>query len=135
MGSRKSVVTTRFIARRRRSRISRSSPRSCPGTSRLDRPPKALPALKIQDGPEQLRPIEIRPQSIGDVELGISDLPEQEVADAHFARRADQQIRFRKTRGIEAARNHFIYVDDRLVPGPFDARFVDRAAFTASTSS
>ena len=38
---------------------------------------------------------EVRPQGFGDVQLGIRNLPQQKIADTHFARRANQQIRIR----------------------------------------
>src|SRR5262245_47010167 len=43
--------------------------------------------------------VEIRPQRVAEVQLGISQLPQQEVADAALATGADQQIRVRKPGG------------------------------------
>src|SRR6266404_9353778 len=62
----------------------------------------AIALLIIEDGPEQLRAVEIRPESLGDVQLRVSNLPQEEVADAHLARRTNQQIRVGRIRGSEA---------------------------------
>ena len=49
----------------------------------------ALALLKGKDRLQEVAAGEIRPQRPRDIELRISDLPEQEIADAHFARGAD----------------------------------------------
>ena len=49
-------------------------------------------ALKIENGAQQLEAIEIGPERVGNVKLGVSNLPEEEIADAHFAGSADEQI-------------------------------------------
>src|SRR5262245_58829989 len=41
----------------------------------------ALPALELAKGKQQILLGEIRPQHVGEVQLGVSELPEQEVAD------------------------------------------------------
>ena len=41
---------------------------------------------------------EIRPESFGDVQFRVSNLPQEEVADAHLARRTNQQIGVGRTR-------------------------------------
>ena len=46
---------------------------------------------------------EVRPQRVGDPDLGVGDLPEQEVADAHLAAGADQQIGIGLAGGVEEA--------------------------------
>src|SRR3954462_8257999 len=38
------------------------------------------------------RSVEIRPQQVGEIELGISELPEQEIGDALFSAGADEQV-------------------------------------------
>src|SRR5437867_13246031 len=68
---------------------------------RLD-PAVAAVALLVRDNRvEQIAPAEIGPQRLGDPNLGVGDLPEEEVADAHLAARADQQIRIRLAGGVE----------------------------------
>src|SRR3990167_4712775 len=42
----------------------------------------------------ELRAIEIRPQYRGEIHLGVSQLPQQEVADTLLAAGADEQVRF-----------------------------------------
>src|SRR5437660_12512869 len=44
---------------------------------------------------------EVGPQRLGDPDLGIRDLPEQEIADAHLAARTDQQIGIGLAAGVE----------------------------------
>src|SRR4029077_5420739 len=55
----------------------------------------SIALLKIGDRPVEIGGAEIRPQDRRDPELGIGDLPQQEVRDAHLAAGADQQIRVR----------------------------------------
>src|SRR5579862_7187681 len=52
----------------------------------------AIALLEFDEGLEEPGAIEIRPQGIGDENLRVGNLPEQEVADAHFAAGADEQI-------------------------------------------
>ena len=44
------------------------------------------------DRPVQIAFFEFGPAAVGHPNLGIADLPEQKIADPHFAGRADQQI-------------------------------------------
>jgi hypothetical protein len=46
---------------------------------------------------------EVGPERLGYVDLGVGDLPQQVVADAHFAARANEQIRIRLTGRVEEA--------------------------------
>src|SRR5580658_10705822 len=46
----------------------------------------------------QLGGIEVRPQAVGEVQLGIGEVPQQEIADAMFAAGADEQVRVRQLR-------------------------------------
>ncbi len=56
--------------------------------------PEAAFALAIGiNGLIQRFAVEIGPQTSGEVELGVGQLPEQEVADALLAAGADEQIR------------------------------------------
>src|SRR5436309_7832993 len=68
---------------------------------RLDPAVAAIPLLVGDYGLEQVAPAEIGPQRVGHPDLGIRDLPEQEIADAHFAARPDQQIRIGLARRVE----------------------------------
>src|SRR6185437_1838176 len=63
----------------------------------------ALAALVVGDRFEHMDSAKIGPQHIGDVHLGVGDLPEKEVGDAHFARGADEQIGVRHVRGVKLA--------------------------------
>src|SRR5215472_1749895 len=60
-----------------------------------------LALLIVLERAEKLRFAEVRPQGVGHVELGIGDLPEEEVRDAHLAAGADEQVRIGKARGAE----------------------------------
>ena len=59
---------------------------------RLDAAVPAVALLVGDDGLEQVAAAEVGPERLGDPDLGVGDLPEQEVADAHLAARADQQV-------------------------------------------
>src|SRR6266850_4605737 len=52
----------------------------------------AFPAAVGVNGASQCLSVEIRPQLVGEVELGIGQLPQQEVADALLAAGTDEQI-------------------------------------------
>src|SRR5687767_13613403 len=58
--------------------------------ARATEPP--LAALEVRDCVEELALPEVRPQGVGDVDLRVRDLPEKEIADAHLAARANEQI-------------------------------------------
>src|SRR5437763_1133815 len=57
--------------------------------------------LKRDDRFVEVLPVEVRPQRFGDPDFGISDLPEQEIADTQFPAGPYQQIRIRLPRGVE----------------------------------
>ena len=50
----------------------------------------------------ELGGIEVRPEAIGEVELGVCRLPDQEVADALLAAGANEQVEFRQVGRVEA---------------------------------
>src|SRR6266446_8930098 len=52
-----------------------------------------LALLKFHESLEQPRAIEIRPKSFRNQNLGVGNLPQQKIADAHFPAGANQQIR------------------------------------------
>src|SRR5687768_16870482 len=63
------------------------------GDRRRDNGPVAAVALLIrEDRFQQMAAAEIRPQRVGHPDLRVCDLPQQKIADTHFAARADQQI-------------------------------------------
>src|ERR1017187_7845679 len=51
-----------------------------------------FPALKVSDGFEQMDAAEIRPQPLGDKDLGVGDLPQQIVGNSHLSGGPDQQV-------------------------------------------
>ena len=61
----------------------------------------SLPPLVIQDRRQKVPLFEIRPEGIGEIELGIRRLPEEKIADSPFTACADNQVRVRQSSGIE----------------------------------
>src|SRR3990167_6358127 len=53
----------------------------------------AFTPMKSRKGFVQGRVVEIRPELVAEVQLGIRGLPEQEIAQAHLTAGADQQVR------------------------------------------
>src|SRR5262245_25617731 len=68
---------------------------------RLDAAIAAVAFLIGDHGLEQMAPPEIGPERLGDPDLGIGDLPEEEVADAHLTARPDEQVGVRLARRVE----------------------------------
>src|SRR5262245_2798505 len=60
-----------------------------------------LTPLILRQGLDELSLAEVGPQGVGHVDLGIGELPEQEVRDAHLAAGADEQVRIRHPLGTE----------------------------------
>ena len=48
--------------------------------------------MKLADGDGEVIAIEVRPHPIGEIELGIGALPQQEIGEPLLAAGADQQI-------------------------------------------
>src|SRR5262245_21981140 len=84
-------------------------------------------ALLIRDHRlEQIAPAEIGPQRVGHPDLGVGDLPQQEIADAHFAAGADEQIRIGLVGGVEEfAEALLVQIVGGDVGGEHAARSVD----------
>ena len=61
----------------------------------------AVAPLKIENSFDQVRAPEIGPKRLGNIQLGIRDLPKQKVADPHLAGSANEQVRIRRIRRIE----------------------------------
>src|SRR5262249_26997132 len=61
----------------------------------------------VAQGLAQVGLAEFGPALLRDPELGIADLPEQEVADPHFARRADQKVGVGHPGCIQVPRDFF----------------------------
>ena len=55
-----------------------------------------------------MRSIEVRPQRIGEVELGVRQVPQQKVADPPFASGANEEIRFRQVVEREFRLHHLL---------------------------
>src|SRR5215470_4332588 len=62
-----------------------------------------LAAMKVRDRAIQLQRAEIGPQRRRDPQLGVRDLPQEEVRDPHLAARANEQIGIRNPTGVEGA--------------------------------
>lgn len=52
----------------------------------------ALAVLEFSDSVEEILMLEIGPEEVGEKELGISHLPEEEIADSEFAAGADKEV-------------------------------------------
>ena len=63
----------------------------------------ALAALVVGDGFEQMDAAKVGPEAVGDEDLGVGDLPEQEVGDALLAAGADDEVGVGHVRGVEGA--------------------------------
>src|SRR5712671_4639088 len=64
----------------------------------------AIPAIAFLVGENRLEQIvapEVGPERFSDPDLGIRDLPQQEIADAHFAAGPNEEIGIRLTGGIQ----------------------------------
>src|SRR5262245_36004554 len=85
-------------------RARRPAPRRPPGRASRCRAGSAgaaktaFPALELTEREQQVLFREVRPQDVGEVELGVCELPEQEVADALFPARADEEVGLREVR-------------------------------------
>ena len=73
-------------------------------TDGADAAETAIALLVGEHAFEQVAAAEVRPQRVGHPDLGIGDLPQQEVADAHLAARANQQVRIGLAGRVEKAR-------------------------------
>src|SRR5688572_23504567 len=71
----------------------------------------ALASAECGERSLEVRLVEIRPQHIADVDLGIGEIPQQEIADAMIAAGADEQVRIRHVAEAEFFR------EARLVDG------------------
>src|SRR5713101_8408489 len=72
-----------------------------------------LALLEFLDGLQQVNAAEVRPVGLSDVDLGVSRLPKQEVAQAHLAAGADDQIEFGEVAGVEMPVNG-LFVDAQV---------------------
>ena len=63
----------------------------------------AFAALVVGDGFEEMEAVEVGPEAVGDEDLGVGDLPEEEVGDALLAGGADDEVGVGHVRGVEGA--------------------------------
>ena len=71
--------------------LTRPAPRPAPAPARSCGRSGARAADTIDRRVERGR-VEVRPQQVGEIELGVGELPEQEIADALLAAGADEEI-------------------------------------------
>ena len=98
-------------------------------TGRRDAAEAAIALLIREHAFEQVPAAEVGPQRVGDPDLRVGDLPQQEIADAHLAARPDQQIGIGLAGGVEQARET---VARRDPSGLMPASIARRAASTIS---
>src|SRR5450631_991104 len=63
----------------------------------------AFAFLVFDEGFEQAGAVEIGPERFGDEHFGVGDLPEEEIADAHFSAGTNQEIGIGQAVGVEVA--------------------------------
>src|SRR3974377_400895 len=61
----------------------------------------AFAPLKIEEGLKQAGAVEVGPKDIRDKNLGVGDLPEQEIADSHFTAGSNEEVGVRKIGGVK----------------------------------
>ena len=67
----------------------------------------AFPLLEFRNAFQQLQASEVGPQCLRHVDLGVGELPEQEVAEPHLAAGANHQVRIGQMACLEVPRNGF----------------------------
>src|SRR5712691_9929967 len=100
-GSRTSALSRRFS--NAGLRAASTSPPAATATATSHSTEAARPPLELGDGAIEVDRPEVRPVGRRDPQLGVGDLPQQEVRDAHLAAGADQEIRIRHAVGVEGA--------------------------------
>src|SRR5262245_36000752 len=74
--------------------------------SQPSKPP--MPPVVLLERVVELQFAEIGPERLRHQQFGVGDLPEQKIADAHFAAGADEQVRIGQVGGVEVlAQNLF----------------------------
>src|SRR5579862_5199726 len=79
-------------------------------------PVATLAVLEVRDRPEEVEAGEARPKDVGEIELRVRRLPEQEVRDPLFAARPEDQVGVRQVPGIETLRYGGVLDAVRLDP-------------------
>src|SRR5215203_6515322 len=74
----------------------------------LDAAVAALTALVVEDRLVEVAAPEVGPEGVRHPDLGVGDLPEEEVGDAQLARRAHQQVGVRLPGGVEVAADRLL---------------------------
>src|SRR5690348_4041139 len=64
-----------------------------------------VPALVVEDRLEQVSSRDVGPEDRRDVQLGVGELPQQEIGEAAFSGRADQQVRVAPGRRVQLGAN------------------------------
>src|SRR5579884_2183448 len=67
-----------------------------------------IPGLKGRDRLEEMDLLEVRPVDVGEVQLRVGDLPQEEVAEPLLAPGADQEIRVGQIRRKEKPTQHLL---------------------------
>src|SRR4029077_11122019 len=62
-----------------------------------------LALFDIDYGCKEMGAVEVGPENFGDEDFGVGNLPEEKIADAHFAAGANEKIGIRKIGGVEMA--------------------------------
>src|SRR4051812_32444422 len=78
----------------------------------------ALPALEVEDRLIEVPAPEVGPEGVGHPDLGVGDLPEQEVGDPQLARGTDHQVGVCLAGGVEVASDRLLVDVRPLAGGP-----------------
>src|SRR5205814_5846136 len=88
-------------------------------------PPLAL--LIFRNALQQMHASEIRPQRCSHINLCVSQLPKQEVAEPHLPRGSDDQVRIGQVARVEMPRNHVLIDAQMIEPTILRSRVQHRA--------
>ena len=87
----------------------------------------ALALLIFRDAFEQMHATEIRPERGCDINFGVGQLPEQKVAEPHFARGADHQVGIRQVPRVKMTSNR-VFVNPQVLEAPVHRGRADHGA-------
>src|SRR5215469_799092 len=75
--------------------------RRCTGVLGPEAAVAAFARLIVEQGVEEPGARKVRPKNVRHIDFSIRNLPEQKIADAHFAAGANQEIGIGQTRGVQ----------------------------------
>ena len=125
--SRWNLIATRRLERRRRRDL------APPSLLLGDAAVPALALLELRDRLEEVAGPEVGPEDGRHVDLGVRDLPEEVVRDAHLAARPDEEVRVGQPGRVELGFDRGLV--DVLGPQAAGLHFVARARIASASSA